>query len=141
MTVKRALTAGIAAGAVVVGAGLVATNPTAPSLPDVQVPAVQVPAMQLSNAEGMDPNALWLDLFTQASGNNLDSFGTNLPDSGPAAVPGQTPLIVIDPQDSTQDFDGILDELTGKVGNPLDAVNSAINGPDAATHLTRSNGS
>lgn len=96
--------------------------------------------MQLSNAEGMDPTALWLDLFTQASGNNVDSFGTSLQDS-PAAVPGQIPLVVIDPQDATQDFDGIFDDATGKVGDPLDAVNSAINGPDAATHLNRGNGS
>jgi hypothetical protein len=130
VTVKRALVAGIAAGTVVVGAGLIASHPTAPSLPDVQVPA-----MQLSNAEGMDPTALWLDLFTQASGNNFDSFSTNLPEYGPATAPGQTPLVVIDPQSSAQDFDSILDEVTGKVGNPLDAVNSAINGPDAATHL------
>jgi hypothetical protein len=117
-------------GAVVVGACLYATNPMAPSLPDVQVPAIE-----LSNAEGMDPTAVWLDLFTQASGNNPGSFGTNLVGPGPIAVPGEQPLVVIDPQ--AQDFERILDGVVGRMGNPLDAVTSAINGPDAVTYLIR----
>ncbi|MGH3561499.1 MAG: hypothetical protein ACRDTN_06800 [Mycobacterium sp.] len=116
------------------GASVLATNPTAPSLPDVQVPAIQ-----LSNAEGADSTAAWLELFTQASGNNADSLGTNLQDLGPAALPGQTPLVVIDPQNPAQDFEGILDGVVGKMGSPMDAVTSAINGPDAVTYLILNN--
>jgi hypothetical protein len=136
MTVRRALPAGIAAGVVVVGAGVIAAHPTAPSLPDVEVPAVE-----LSNSEGMNPTAVWLDLM-QASGNNADSLGTKLPDPGPAAEPGQVPLVVIDPQDNpSQNFEGILDGVVGNMGNPLDAVNSAINGPDAVNYLILNGGS
>ncbi len=135
---KRTLTA-IAAGAVVVGASFIATNPTAPSLPDVQVPALQLSSVE--GAQGMDPTALWLDLFTQASGNNPNAFGTNLPDSEAAALPGQIPLVVIDPHDPALDFEGILDGIAARGGSPLDAVTSALNGPGAVTYLIRNNGS
>ncbi len=130
---NRAVIASITAGALVVGGTVVAAKVTAPSLPDVQVPAVQ-----LSNAEGMDATAAWLGLFTQASGGNADSLRASLPDPESLPMPGQIPLVVIEPQD--QDFEGILDGVIGKMGNPLDAVNSAINGPDAVTYLIRDRG-
>lgn len=134
---KRAVIAGIAAGAVAVGTGLIVIDPSPPSLPDVEVPAIS-----LSNAEGMDPNAVWLDLFSQASGNNPAGVGTGAVDVGPASVPvpSEPPMVVIDSQGQAQDFEGILDRVVAKMGNPLDNVTSVINGPGAVTYLIRGDG-
>lgn len=127
---NRGLLAGIAAAALGLGATLVATNPTAPSLPDVQVPAIE-----LSNAGELDTTAAWLGLFTQVSGSNSDVLGTGLLDSGQLGLPAHIPLVVIEPEDSSQDFDDILDGV-GKINNPL----QGINGPDAITYLIPGNG-
>ncbi|MBS9532158.1 hypothetical protein KIH27_00990 [Mycobacterium sp. M1] len=121
----------MAAGAVVVGAALAATNMSAPSLPDVQVPAVQ-----LSSAEGVDTTVQWLDLFAQTSGN-ADSYGGYLMDPGS----GESPLVVLGPQTSAEDFDRILDGVVGNAGSQLNAVTSPSNGPDAVTYLILKNGS
>lgn len=133
---KRAVIGGMTAVAVVVAGAVVATNITSPSLPDVQVPAVA-----LSNAEGTDATVQWLDLFAQTSAGNADSFGGYLLDPGAAVAPGDSPLVVIDPQTSAEDFDRILDGVVGNVGSQLNAVTSPSNGPDAVTYLILKNGS
>jgi hypothetical protein len=107
-----------------------------PSLPDVQVPAVT-----LSNAEGTDATVQWLDLFAQTSAGNAESFGGYLLDPSTAVAPGESPLVLIDPQTSAEDFDRILDGVVGNVGSQLNAVTSPSNGPDAVTYLILKNGS
>lgn len=131
---NRTLLAGIAVGAVVVGSTVAATKLLAPSLPDVQVPAIE-----LSNAGQSDATAAWLGLFTQVSGSNADVLGTGLLDSGQLGLPAHTSLIVIEPEDPDPDYAGLLDGV-GKISNPLEAVTSAINGPDAITYLTPARG-
>lgn len=132
---NRVLLAGFAAATVVVGATLAVAAPSGPSLPDVQVPAIE-----LSNAGQGDATAAWLGLFMQASGGNADPTGAGLLESGQLGLPAQIPLVVIEPEDSTQDFDQILDGVVGKMSNPLETVRSAIAGPDATTYLTPPNG-
>ncbi|WP_234808636.1 hypothetical protein [Mycolicibacter terrae] len=133
---KRAVVGGVVAAAVVVGGAVVATNMASPSLPDVQVPAVT-----LSNAEGTDATVQWLDLFAQTSAGNAESFGGYLLDPSTAVAPGESPLVLIDPQTSAEDFDRILDGVVGNVGSQLNAVTSPSNGPDAVTYLILKNGS
>ncbi|OMC13459.1 hypothetical protein A5735_12215 [Mycolicibacter heraklionensis] len=106
-----------------------------PSLPDVQVPAVQ-----LSSAEGSDATVQWLDLFAQTAAYP-DAFGGYLLDPSGAVPPGETPLVLIDPETSAEDFDRILDGVVDNVGTQLDAVTSPSNGPDAVTYLILKNGS
>lgn len=125
---NRTLLAGIAAGTLIVGAAVAVTKPLAPSLPDVEVPAIE-----LSNAGQDDATAAWLGLFTQASGSS-PVLGTGLLESGQLGLPEHTSVIVIDPQDPDPDYAGILDSV-GTISNPLEAVTSAINGPDAVTFL------
>ncbi len=107
-----------------------------PSLPDVQVPAIQ-----LSSAEGNDATVQWLDLFAQTSAANADSFGGYLLDPSSAVPPGESPLVLIDPETSPEDFEQILDGVVGNVGSQLNAVTSPSNGPDAVTYLILKNGS
>ncbi|WP_067972870.1 hypothetical protein [Mycolicibacter icosiumassiliensis] len=127
----------MAAAAVVVGGGIVlASNMVSPSLPDVQVPAIQ-----LSSAEGNDATVQWLDLFAQTSAANADSFGGYLLDPSSAVPPGESPLVLIDPETSPEDFEQILDGVVGNVGSQLNAVTSPSNGPDAVTYLILKNGS
>ncbi|OBH19173.1 hypothetical protein EHH44_16840 [Mycolicibacter terrae] len=126
----------MAAAAVVVGGAVLATNIASPSLPDVQVPAVA-----LSNAEGTDATVQWLDLFAQTSAGNADSLGGYLLDPSTAVAPGESPLVLIDPQTSAEDFDRILDGIVGNAGSQLNAVTSPSNGPDAVTYLILKNGS
>lgn len=134
---KRVAIAGVAAAAVVVGGGIVlASNMVSPSLPDVQVPAIQ-----LSSAEGNDATVQWLDLFAQTSAANADSFGGYLLDPSSAVPPGESPLVLIDPETSPEDFEQILDGVVGNVGSQLNAVTSPSNGPDAVTYLILKNGS
>lgn len=130
---KRALIGGVAAAAVVGGTAL-ATNMASPSLPDVQVPAVQ-----LSSAEGTDATIQWLDLFAQTSAANADSFGGYLLDPSSAVAPGESPLVLIEPQTSAEDFDRILDDVVGNAGSQLNAVTSPSSGPDAVTYLILKN--
>ena len=118
---KRAILTGIAAGAVIVGAGVISTHAGSSSLPDVQVPAIQ-----LSNADGTDSTAAWLDLFSQTAGGNPDALGL----SDAALVNGQPPLVVIEQQDPTQGLEGLFDS------GAVDEVTSVINGPGAASYLT-----
>lgn len=133
---KRAVIAGVSAGALVLSAGAVVVNNIAsPSLPDVQVPAVQ-----LSSAEGLDATVQWLDLFAQTSGANADSFAGYLPEPS-SVLPGEGPLVVIDPQTSAQDFDKLLDGVVGNAGSQLNSVTSPSNGKDAITYLILKNGS
>lgn len=132
---KRTVIAGVAAGALVLGAGAVVNNIASPSLPDVQVPAVQ-----LSSAEGLDATVQWLDLFAQTSGGNADSFGGYMLDPG-SVLPGEGPLVVIDPQTSAQDFDKLLDGVVGNAGSQLNSVTSPSVGKDAVTYLILKNGS
>lgn len=132
---KRSVIGGVAAAAVVVGAAVAAANITSPSLPDVQVPAIQ-----LSSSEGVDTTVQWLDLFAQTSGN-ADAFAGELVNPGSVGTPAESPLVVIDPQNSAQDFDRILDGAAGNVGSQLNAVTSPSNGPDAVTYLVLNNGS
>jgi hypothetical protein len=132
---NRVLLGGIAAGILVAGPTLIATFPTTPSLPDVQVPAIE-----LSNAGEADATAAWLGLFLQTSGSNANPAGVGLLDSGQLGLPAHVPLIVIEPEGSDQDFEQLLDGFAGKTSNPLEAVTSAINGPDAVTYLTPANG-
>lgn len=133
---KRAVVGGVAAAAVIVGGTVLATKMASPSLPDVQVPAVQ-----LSNAEGTDATVQWLDLFAQTSGN-ADAFGGYLLDPSSAVAPGESPLVLIDPQTSAEDFDRILDGVVGNADSQLSAVTSPSNGgPDAVTYLILKNGS
>ncbi|WP_234812133.1 hypothetical protein [Mycolicibacter longobardus] len=129
---KRTLIGGLAAAAVVVGGTVLANNMASPSLPDVQVPAVQ-----LSSAEGTDATVQWLDLFAQTSAANADSFGGYLLDPSSAVAPGESPLVLIDPETSAEDFDRILDGVVGNAGSQL----NANNGPDAVTYLILKNGS
>lgn len=132
---KRTVIAGVAAGALVLGAaGVVVKDIASPALPDVQVPAVQ-----LSSAEGLDATVQWLDLFAQTSSGNADSYGYML-DPG-TAVPGEGPLVVLDPQTSAQDFDKLLDGVVGNAGSQLNSVTSPSNGKDAITYLILKNGS
>lgn len=133
---NRVLLAGVAAGAVVVGATLAVAAPSGPSLPDVQVPAIE-----LSNAGEGDATAAWLGLFMQASGGNADPTGAGLLESGQLGLPAHIPLVLIEPEDSSQDFDEILDGVVGKMSNPLETVTSTMNGPDAVKYLTPANGS
>ena|GEM_PF-2766112 len=134
---KRAVIGGVVAAAVVVGGGIVlAGNMVSPSLPDVQVPAIQ-----LSSAEGNDATVQWLDLFAQTSAANADSFGGYLLDPSSAVPPGESPLVLIDPETSAEDFDQILDGVVGNVGSQLNAVTWPSNGPDAVTYLILKNGS
>lgn len=134
---NRTIVAGIAAGAVVVvGASVAATNPSTRSLPDVQVPAVA-----LSNAEGTDATIEWLDLFVQSSGGSTDSLGATLLDSGPAAAPSEIPLVIIDPQNQTEDFTKILDGAVGNAGSQLNAITAPSSGKDAVSFLILKNGS
>lgn len=133
---KRAVIGGVAAAAVVVGGTVLATNMASPSLPDVQVPAVT-----LSNAEGTDATVQWLDLFSQTSAGNGDAFGGYLLDPSSAVAPGESPLVLIDPQTSAEDFDRILDGVVGNADTQLHAVTSPSNGPDAVTYLILKNGS
>ncbi|ORB01723.1 hypothetical protein BST33_08410 [Mycolicibacter minnesotensis] len=107
-----------------------------PSLPDVQVPAIQ-----LSSAEGSDATVQWLDLFAQTSSANADAFGGYLLDPSASVGPGETPLVLIDPQSAAEDFDQILDGVVGHAGSQLNAVTSPSNGPDAVTYLILKNGS
>jgi len=107
-----------------------------PSLPDVQVPAVQ-----LSSAEGTDATVQWLDLFAQTSAGNTDSLGGYLLDPASPVAPGDSPLVLIDPQNSAEDFDRILDSVVGNAGTQLNAVTSPSSGPDAVTYLILKNGS
>lgn len=132
---NRVVLAGVAAGAVVVGTTLAVAATSGPSLPDVQVPAIE-----LSNAGAGDATAAWLGLFMQASGGNADPAGAGLLESGQLGLPAHIPLVVIEPEDPSQDFDEILDGVVGKMSNPLETVRSAINGPDAATYLAPANG-
>ncbi|MEB3024126.1 hypothetical protein [[Mycobacterium] crassicus] len=122
--------------AVVIGGAVLATDMTSPSLPDVQVPAIQ-----LSSAEGNDATVQWLDLFAQTSAGNADSFGGYLLDPASSVAPGESPLVLIDPETSANDFDRILDGVVGNVGSQLKAVTSPSNGPDAVTYLILKNGS
>lgn len=134
---KRAVIGAVAAaGAVVVGGTVLASNMASPSLPDVQVPAVQ-----LSSAEGTDATVQWLDLFAQTSSANADAFGGYLLDPNTAVSPGDSPLVLIDPEASAEDFDQILDGVVGNAGSQLKAVTSPSNGPDAVTYLILKNGS
>lgn len=134
---KRAVVGGVAAAVVAVGGGIVlASNMASPSLPDVQVPAIQ-----LSSAEGNDATVQWLDLFAQTSAANADSFGGYLLDPSSAVPPGESPLVLIDPETSAEDFDQILDGVVGNAGSQLNAVTSPSNGPDAVTYLILKNGS
>ncbi len=134
---KRAVVGGVAAAAVAVGGGIVlAGNMASPSLPDVQVPAIQ-----LSSAEGNDATVQWLDLFAQTSAANADSFGGYLLDPSSAVPPGESPLVLIDPETSAEDFDQILDGVVGNAGSQLNAVTSPSNGRDAVTYLILKNGS
>lgn len=134
---KRAVVGGVAAAAVAAGGGIVlADNMASPSLPDVQVPAVQ-----LSSAEGNDATVQWLDLFAQTSAANADSFGGYLLDPSSAVPPGESPLVLIDPETSAEDFDQILDGVVGNAGSQLNAVTSPSNGRDAVTYLILKNGS
>ncbi|MFL0181324.1 MULTISPECIES: hypothetical protein [unclassified Mycobacterium] len=127
----------MAAAVVAVGGGIVlASNMASPSLPDVQVPAIQ-----LSSAEGNDATVQWLDLFAQTSAANADSFGGYLLDPSSAVPPGESPLVLIDPETSAEDFDQILDGVVGNAGSQLNAVTSPSNGPDAVTYLILKNGS
>ncbi|WP_024442169.1 MULTISPECIES: hypothetical protein [unclassified Mycobacterium] len=127
----------MAAAAVAVGGGIVlAGNMASPSLPDVQVPAIQ-----LSSAEGNDATVQWLDLFAQTSAANADSFGGYLLDPSSAVPPGESPLVLIDPETSAEDFDQILDGVVGNAGSQLNAVTSPSNGRDAVTYLILKNGS
>lgn len=121
------------AAAVGTGGIVLASNMASPSLPDVQVPAVQ-----LSSAEGTDETVQWLDLFAQTT---ADSFGGYLLDPSASAPPGESPLVLIDPETSAEDFDRILDGVVGNVGSQLKAVTSPSNGPDAVTYLILKNGS
>ena len=132
---KRAVIGGFTAGAVVIGGVVLATNMASPSLPDVQVPAVA-----LSSAEGNDATVQWLDLFAQTSGN-ADAFGGYLLDPAGSVAPGESPLVLIDPQNSAEDFDRILDSVVGNAGSQLNAVTSPSNGRDAVTYLILKNGS
>lgn len=132
---NRILLAGVTAGTVVLGTALAVTIPSGPSLPDVQVPAIE-----LSSAGEGDATAAWLGLFMQAAGGNAEPFGTGLLESGQLGLPAHIPLIVIEPEGPNQDFDGLLDGVVGKMTNPLETVTSAINGADAVTYLTPSNG-
>ena len=132
---KRSVIGGVAAASVLVGTAFAAANFTSPSLPDVQVPAVQ-----LSSAEGNDATVQWLDLFAQTSGN-ADAFGAYLLDPAGSAAPGESPLVLIDPQNSAEDFDRILDSVVGNAGSQLNAVTSPANGRDAVTYLILKNGS
>lgn len=125
---KRPLIAGIAAGAVALGAGVIAVHPMSPSLPDVQVPAIQ-----LSNSQGLDATTAWLDLFSQTSAGNSDASGASLPDQGDAS------MVVIEPQ--AQDFDKILDDVVGNVGSQLNTVTAPGSGPDSVTYLIQNSGS
>lgn len=133
---KRAVIGGAAAAAVIVGGTVLASNMASPSLPDVQVPAIQ-----LSSAEGNDATVQWLDLFAQTSAANADSFGGYLLDPSSAVPPGESPLVLIDPETSAEDFDQILDGIVGNAGSQLNAVTSPSNGPDAVTYLILKNGS
>lgn len=134
---KRAVVGGVAAAAVAAGGGIVlASNMASPSLPDVQVPAIQ-----LSSAEGNDATVQWLDLFAQTSAANADSFGGYLLDPSSAVPPGESPLVLIDPETSAEDFDRILDGVVGNAGSQLNAVTSPSNGRDAVTYLILKNGS
>ncbi|MGB3475963.1 MAG: hypothetical protein WBA69_14395 [Mycobacterium sp.] len=127
----------MAAAVVAVGGGIVlASNMASPSLPDVQVPAIQ-----LSSAEGNDATVQWLDLFAQTSAANADSFGGYLLDPSSAVPPGESPLVLIDPETSAEDFDQILDGVVGNADSQLNAVTSPSNGPDAVTYLILKNGS
>ncbi|OBG34172.1 MULTISPECIES: hypothetical protein [Mycolicibacter] len=127
----------MAAAAVAAGGGIVlAGNMASPSLPDVQVPAIQ-----LSSAEGNDATVQWLDLFAQTSAANADSFGGYLLDPSSAVPPGESPLVLIDPETSAEDFDQILDGVVGNAGSQLNAVTSPSNGRDAVTYLILKNGS
>ncbi|MGV0748579.1 hypothetical protein [Mycolicibacter heraklionensis] len=127
----------MAAAAVAAGGGIVlASNMASPSLPDVQVPAIQ-----LSSAEGNDATVQWLDLFAQTSAANADSFGGYLLDPSSAVPPGESPLVLIDPETSAEDFDQILDGVVGNAGSQLNAVTSPSNGRDAVTYLILKNGS
>ncbi|MEB3031034.1 hypothetical protein [[Mycobacterium] nativiensis] len=122
--------------AVVIGGAVLATDMTSPSLPDVQVPAIQ-----LSSAEGNDATVQWLDLFAQTSAGNADAFGGYLLDPASSVAPGDSPLVLIDPEASANDFDRILDGIVGNAGSQLKAVTSPSNGPDAVTYLILKNGS
>ncbi|CAJ1505114.1 hypothetical protein [[Mycobacterium] holstebronense] len=127
----------MAAAAVAASGGIVlASNMASPSLPDVQVPAIQ-----LSSAEGNDATVQWLDLFAQTSAANADSFGGYLLDPSSAVPPGESPLVLIDPETSAEDFDQILDGVVGNAGSQLNAVTSPSNGRDAVTYLILKNGS
>ena len=132
---KRGVIGGFAAGAVMIAGAVLATNMASPSLPDVQVPAVV-----LSSAEGNDATVQWLDLFAQTSGNG-DAYGAYLLDPAGSAAPGESPLVLIDPQNSAEDFDRILDSVVGNAGSQLNAVTSPSNGRDAVTYLILKNGS
>lgn len=137
VTVKRAVIGGVAAAAVIVGGVTLASKMASPSLPDVQVPAIQ-----LSSAEGNDATVPWLDLFAQTSADSADPYGGGyLLDPSAAAAPGESPLVLIDPETSAEDFDRILDGAVGNVGSQLNAVTSPSNGPDAVTYLILKNGS
>lgn len=133
---KRAGVGGLAIAAVVVGGTVLADQIAAPSLPDVQVPAVA-----LSSAEGTDATVQWLDLFAQTSAANADAFGGYLLDPSASAAPGESPLVLIDPEASAEDFDKILDGVVGNAGSQLNAVTSPTNGRDAVTYLILKNGS
>ena len=130
----RMLLAGVAAGAVVVGATLAVATSTGPSLPDVQVPAIE-----LSNAGETDATAAWLGLFMQASGGNAEA-GTGLLEYGQLGLPANIPLVIIEPEGSDSDYEGIFDGMVGTMSNPLEAVTSAINGANALPALTAGNG-
>ena len=133
---KRAVIGGVTAVAVVIGGAALTTSMASPSLPDVQVPAVQ-----LSSAEGTDATVQWLDLFAQTSAGNTDSLGGYLLDPASPVAPGDSPLVLIDPQNSAEDFDRILDSVVGNAGTQLNAVTSPSSGPDAVTYLILKNGS
>ena len=49
--------------------------------------------------------------------------------------------MLIDPQNSAEDFDRILDSVVGNAGSQLNAVTSPSNGRDAVTYLILKNGS
>lgn len=115
---------------------MLAANMASPSLPDVQVPAIA-----LSSAEGTDATVQWLDLFAQTSAGNVDAFGGYLLDPASSVAPGDSPLVLLDPQTSAEDFDRILDGVVGNAGSQLSAVTSPSNGRDAVTYLILKNGS
>lgn len=136
---KKSVIGGVTAAAVVVGGTMFATRVLSPSLPDVQVPAVQ-----LSSAEGIDDTVQVLDLLAQTSGANAESVSGTAPDSGIGGgpgVPAESPLVLIHPQNSTEEFDRILDGEVGTANSQLNQVISPNGSHDAVTYLILENGS